>query len=115
MIVNPPTYGTVCAFLCGFDRARSGGALIGLQQWLVVRTNDGNNRHWQGLAEQQLVADDTDADQSDEIQAIRALGRLLAEFFEFRRKNGITKIFHEYGKWLLRRSWYDGPLRRESK
>src|SRR4051812_25528999 len=111
---TPATYGTVCAYLCGFDAARSGGPLMGLQQWLVVRANTGNNLHWSGLARQQLATDPGDAELPDEERAIRALGRLLAEFFEYRRGSGLTKVFHDYARWLLRRSWYTGPLRRGS-
>lgn len=114
MYVTPATFGSVCAYLGGFDAARSGGPLMGLQQWLVVRANTGNNRHWSGLARQELVADPGDAELPDEDRSIRALGRLLAEFFEYRRASGITKVFHEYARWLLRRSWYTGPLRRAS-
>jgi hypothetical protein len=112
MHVSPPTYGAVCAYLTGFNAARSGGPLVGLQQWLVVRANTGNNLHWSGLARQQLASDPADAELPDEERAIRALGRLLAEFLEYRRANGVTKVFHEYARWLLRRSWYTGPLRR---
>jgi hypothetical protein len=37
MYATTVTYGAVCAYLCGFDAARSGGPLVGLHQWLVVR------------------------------------------------------------------------------
>jgi hypothetical protein len=114
MYITPPTFGGVCAYLDGFNAARSGGPLIGLQQWLVVRANTGNNLHWSGLARQQLADDAADAELPDEDRTIRALGRLLAEFFEYRRANGVTKVFQEYARWLLRRSWYTGPLRRGS-
>lgn len=112
MYVSPATFAGVCAYLCGFDAARSGGPLMGLHQWLVVRANDGNNLAWPGLAHRLLSADVIDADLPEDEWEIRALGRLLAEFFEFRRANGITKVFHDYARWLLRRSWYTGPLRR---
>ena len=113
MMVSPVTFDTVCAYFEGFNAARSGGPLMGLEQWLIVRANEGNNRVWSALAREQLSIDPADAGLPDEEQAIRALGRLLAEFFEYRRSNGITKVFHEYAKWLLRRSWYTGPLRRQ--
>jgi hypothetical protein len=112
MYASPATYGAVCAYLCGFDAARSGGPLMGLREWLVVRAGDGNNLPWSGLARRQLPQDHADAELPDEERAIRALGRLLAEFFEYRRANGITKVYHEYARWLLRQSWYTGPLRR---
>lgn len=112
MYATPATYGTVCAYLCGFDAARSGGPLVGLQQWLVVRHGDGNNLHWCELARRQLPT--VDAELHDEELAIRSLGRLLAEFFAYRRANGITKVFHEYARWLLKQSWYTGPLHHDS-
>jgi hypothetical protein len=111
MYVHPKTFDSVCAYLSGFDSARNGGPLMGLHPWLVVRAGDGNNLHWPRLARRLLTADPGDADLSEEEREIRALGRLLAEFFEYRRANGITKVFHDYAKWLLRRSWYTGPLR----
>ena len=113
MMVYPVTFDTVCTYFDGFNAARNGGPLMGLQQWLIVRANGGNNLVWSALARQQLSPDPANVELSDEEQAIRALGRLLAEFFEYRRSNGITKVFHEYAKWLLRRSWYTGPLRRQ--
>ena len=112
MFVAPATFGGVCAYLCGFDAARSGGPLMGLHQWLVVRANEGNNLAWPGLAHRMLPVDVIAADLTEDEREIRALGRLLAAFFEFRRTNGITKVFHDYARWLLRRSWYTGPLRR---
>jgi hypothetical protein len=45
-------------------------------------------------------------------RCIEKLGELLAEFFEDRRRRFVTGILHDYAKWLLRKKWYDGPLRR---
>ena len=111
MYVTPPTFGSVCAYLGGFDAARSGGPLVGLHPWLVVRAGDGNNLNWAGLARRQLPAGPDQAGLSDEERAVRALGRLLGEFFEYRRANGVTKVFRDYARWLLARRWYTGPLR----
>ncbi|WP_162656993.1 hypothetical protein [Tuwongella immobilis] len=111
MYVAPVTFGAVCAYLDGFDTARNGGPLMGWQPWLVVRASVGNNLHWSELARRQAVADPADAELPDEVQAIRALGRLLAEFFEYRQASRITKLFHDYAHWLLTQSWYTGPLR----
>jgi hypothetical protein len=110
MYVNPVTLTAVCAYLGGFDAARSGGPLIGFQQWLVVRRNGGNNLHWTGLVRLELMTETADAGVPEE-QTVASLGRLLAEFFEYRRTNGITKVFNDYARWLLRRAWYTGPLR----
>ena len=112
MYVNPATYGSVCAFIDGFNAGRSGGPLMGLQQWLVVRVNDGNNLHWSGLAQHALSPAPDHTARTEEERSIRALGHLLGEFFEYRRANGLTKVFNDYARWLLRRSWYTGPLRR---
>jgi hypothetical protein len=107
MYVNPPTYGSVCAYLDGFDAAKSGGPFMGLREWLVVRRNDGNCLWWSALARSLMP----DGEATSEEQAIVELGHILSEFLQYRRTQGLTKIFHEYAKWLLRRSWYDGPLR----
>jgi hypothetical protein len=112
MHVGVASYDCVCAFIDGFNAARSGGPLIGLREWLVVRTNSGNNQRWPWVARMHLKADAADLELPEGERSIRALGRLLAEFFEFRRRNGLTKIFYDYGRWLLRRSWYTGPLRK---
>lgn len=108
MFVTPTNYDAVCAYLDGFNAARNHGPLIGLQQWLVLRVNNGNSVHWSGLARSILPG----GAKSSEEQAIGELGHLLSEFFDYRRSQGITKVFHEYARWLLRRSWYTGPLRR---
>lgn len=114
MYLGAATFDAVCAYLQGFDSARDGGPLIGLHPWLVVRRNGGNNIGWPRLARESLQSDPADEKLPEEEQQIRALGRLLAEFFEYRRDNGLSKIFHNYARWLLRRSWYTGPLRQKS-
>jgi hypothetical protein len=109
--VIPANFSTVCAFIDGFDMARSSGPLMGLKPWLVMRVGDGNNLHWTGLAKRicstMLLGDGS----PDEESSIRELGKLLSEFLEYRRSNGLAKIFRDYSRWLLRRSWYTGPLR----
>ncbi len=105
--VNPDTFWAVCAYLDGFDAARSGGPLIGFHPWLVLRMGDGHSLHWPGLA-RRIVS--PSPGESEDVHISR-LGVLLAEFFEYRRTNGLTKVFRDYSKWLLRRSWYSGPLR----
>src|SRR5579872_5120251 len=114
MFVTPPTFGAVCAYLDGFDTARSNGPLIGLKEWLIVRLNCGRNSHWSGLVVDCFDKSPADSGLSDDEHSIRAVGRLLAEYFEYRRTNGLTKVFHEYGRWLMRKKWYDGPLRQSS-
>jgi hypothetical protein len=111
MYVAPVTFGSVCAYLSGFDAARSGGPMAGLHPWLVSRWGDGNNLNWTGLARRQLPTGSDEAGLADEELAIHGLGLLLGEFFEFRRANGLTKLFHDYAQWLLAQEWYTGPLR----
>lgn len=104
MWVASPTFDTVCAFFEGYDHARSGGPLVGLHQWLVVQVKTGDNLTWPGLVRIRLKLPFHGAAPNDE-DAIRALGMLLSEFIEYRRTFGLTKIFYDYGKWLLRQSW----------
>jgi hypothetical protein len=111
MYVVPANFGTVCSLLTGFDMARSGGPLLGLQPWLVMRRNDGNNLGWPGLVKLLLPEKPEGGGEWTEELRIEALGRLLGEFLAYRRTNGLTKLFRDYSTWLLRRSWYTGPLR----
>jgi hypothetical protein len=82
--------------------------------WLASRSGSssapakGNNLAWTGLAKLEIVARFQQAQEPSPEQMIQGLGQLLAEFFEYRHANGITKIFHEYAKWLLRKSWVHG-------
>src|SRR5262249_30234346 len=83
--------------LDGFNDARGGGPLLGLREWLVVRLNGGNNLHWVGLAKA-LIPEGL-----DEKEGIHALGKLIEEYLRFRSENGSTKVFYDYGRWLLRK------------
>lgn len=107
MYLHPPSLDTVIAYIDGFNTARSGGPLRGLREWLVVRANGGNNLHWSGLACQLM------APAPDDPGRARALGQLLAEFLRYRYEAGITKVYYDYGRWLLRQRWYRGPLRKK--
>src|SRR5688572_21475840 len=77
--VFPVSYGSVCAYLSGFDAARGGGAMLGFPQWLIVRLNDGNNLHWAGLARRLFPENPREinevklSDEMHEIQSLRAL------------------------------------------
>jgi hypothetical protein len=113
MYVYPVSFGTVCAFLDGFDMARSGAPLLGFQPWLVMWANGGDNLDWPALVERQLIGDFEGNRAPDDEQRITALGSLLGEFLAYRRTNGLTKLFRDYSTWLLRRSWYTGPLREQ--
>jgi hypothetical protein len=102
MYVNLISYGAVCAFLDGFDAGRSGGPLIGLHPWLVLKAGDGNNLHWSGLTLRMLPVEPASDGKASEERAILALGELLGQFFEHRRQQGLTKIFTDYARWRLR-------------
>src|SRR5262245_54352218 len=81
MYVYPVNFGTVCALLAGFDLARSGAPLLGLQPWLVMRANGGNNLDWPALVERQLKVNSGGDGESADDQRIESLGRLIGEFF----------------------------------
>jgi hypothetical protein len=98
------TLSELCAYLEGFNHARSGGPLVGLHQWLVLRAGSGNNLHWRGLIEAELGVNKANP-------GIGKLGELLLEFIAYRRDNGLTKIYQRYALWLLEKDWYEGPLR----
>lgn len=111
MYVTPATFGSVCAYLSGFDAAKSGGPMAGLHPWLVTRWGGGNNLNWTELTRRQLPTGLDETGPADEERMIRELGLLLEEFFEYRRVNGLTKLFHDYAQYLLAQDWYTGPLR----
>jgi hypothetical protein len=114
----PSMYGVrsfegIHAFLDGFDLARDGGPMAGFREWLIVRANGGNNLGWPGLVQlltiPQVASIELSAEQDDLCR--RAVPRLLSEYLAYREEVGLTKVFHDYGKWLLRHRWYTGPLR----
>jgi hypothetical protein len=115
MHVAPAKLDTVMAYLRGFDVARDGGPLCGLREWLIVRLNEGNNQVWEGLVTRLFpaVAEQVGYQPGEEASRIRALGAVLEVFFQYRREQGLTKIFHDYGKWLLKHRWYNGPVRQK--
>jgi hypothetical protein len=110
--VIPPSFATVCAYIDGFNSARGGGPLLGFREWLVLKLDDGNNLHWIGLADR-LISGDEHSEGGGQEQRILALGRLIGDYLRERDKDGITKVYYDYGRWLLRRRWYNGPLRKQ--
>jgi hypothetical protein len=111
LYVTPVSYGAVSGYLNGFDASRSGGPLMGLHPWLVLRADDGNSLSWSRLALRLIPSEPGDDGQPSEECTIMALGQLLGEFFAYRQSHGLTKIFSDYAGWLLQQSWYTGPLR----
>jgi hypothetical protein len=112
MWVIPPSFATVCAYLDGFNSARGGGPLLGFREWLVVKLDDGNNLHWIGLAER-LIAGQEPSEGLAQERRILALGGLIGDYLRERDRDGITKVYFDYGRWLLGKRWYNGPLRED--
>lgn len=117
MFLGCESFAAVCAYFHGFDFARSNGPLIGFHPWMVLRLGSGNNVRWEVLVLVEAIGsmpgrDISDLSPDENRQCIQKLGELLAEFFEDRRRRSVTGILHDYAKWLLRKKWYDGPLRR---
>jgi hypothetical protein len=117
MYVGCDSFAAVCAYLHGYDAARDEGPLMGFHAWMVLRQDSGNNVGWDWLVLADAIGPmpgrdiaELSADQNR--LCVQKLGELLAEFFADRRRRTLTGILHDYAKWLLRKKWYDGPLRR---
>jgi hypothetical protein len=111
MYVVPPTFAAVLGYLDGFSRGRGGAPLLGLREWLVLRAGGWNNLNWTGLACREITGDhDERLACGDDPQLIAALAGLLQEFLDYRRANGLSKVFWEYAEWVRRQDWYSGPL-----
>lgn len=99
--VTPVSYGTVCAFLEGFDMARDGGPLLGFREWLAMRGSADANTCWPQLAECLLVQVPDDMALPEEERPVRGLLRLLEEFIRLRHDLGVDILIHEYVAWRL--------------
>jgi len=95
--------------------ARDGGPLIGFREWLVVQYQGADNVYWTGLVEMVLGITDEQLAAQDQKEILVQLSDLMEEFFAYRKANGVVAIFDDYRRWLLRHSWYDGPLRKKKK
>jgi hypothetical protein len=96
-----PKLSSVCAFLCGYDAAFGGAALLGLHQWLVLKKIKGDgNAHWtQNLTR---LAHSVAGRSASEAVLVDTARVLLKQFFAYRRRHGITKICAEYVEWRRR-------------
>jgi hypothetical protein len=118
MYVGCDSYAAVCAYLNGFDVARDRGPLMGFHPWMVLRQGSGDNVTWAGLVLHEALGrpmpgrDIAELSPGQNKTCIKRLGELLGAFFEERRRRSVTGILHDYAKWLLRKKWYRGPLRR---
>jgi hypothetical protein len=116
MWVCQPYFSSVCAYIRGYNHARDGGPLAGFREWLIVRTNGGNNLPWEVLVRLIALPDSDLTGQlttEQEASCLQGLASLLEEYLRFREENGITKVHYDYARWLLRRPWYSGPLRKK--
>jgi hypothetical protein len=107
----------VCSYLEGFDAARDSGPLMGFQPWLVLNRNGGNNVGWpvhvMMIALGEMPGSDiSELSKRQNRDCLSQLGALLGAFFDERNRRGVEGILHDYAKWLLRKKWYEGPLRR---
>jgi hypothetical protein len=100
---------TVAAWIDGFDRARSGGVLLGFREWLVVRAGGGNNFAWPALV--WLLVDRSASwpprGQRANRKAIDVSLALFEEFVAERTKLGLRRVLLDYQRWLWRQPWYD--------
>ena len=103
------TYSAVCAFVTGYDCACEGGALLGFQEWLVVRLGMGENLAWSALVLYAVFPDTPDprarlrSDATFERVAIETLFDLLAEFDEaIERHGGLGMVFAAHQRWKAR-------------
>lgn len=114
MYVGIADYNALTSYFAGINDGRGGAPLLGFHQWLVKKLNEGNNCNWMSNVLQVASKREDKWEletQEDHLAAIEVLGRELAEFFEYRRKVGLTKLFYDHANWLLAKDWYEGPLR----
>jgi hypothetical protein len=104
MYLRANTFDVVVSFIDGYDIAISGGLLVGLREWLIVRVDGSNNMAWSGLI---LAALGDPAAAGDQAALIRGLFSLLEEFMTMRSgPEGLRRIYAAYEKWLKRQDWY---------
>jgi hypothetical protein len=112
MYVGQPDFSAVVAYIDGFNTARGGAPLLGFREWLVVKAGTGNNLHWPGLVKLVVLPPERKSEETQDGFWIAAAGNLIAEYLAYRKANGITKVYYKYARWLLRKRWYCGPLRK---
>jgi hypothetical protein len=113
MYFQPVTYDTAVAYLYGFDAAMSGGALIGLREWLIVRLGFGNDLAWSELMLHSLFPNEpfprNCLQLTNDCDVVQRLFHTLMDFFTDREPmNGLRMIYARYSSWLEGQEWYDG-------
>jgi hypothetical protein len=99
-------------FISGYEACANGGILVGFREWLIVKNNDYNNLAWEKIALYDSFPGSSDPlkEIEDNIKnqyAIHHLIVLIHEYFDYKNKVGLKKIFLDYQKWLQNQDWYD--------
>ncbi|MFV8755030.1 hypothetical protein ACNOYE_31150 [Nannocystaceae bacterium ST9] len=108
MYMDPTTLRVASAWLRGYDTACEGGVLHGFREWLIVRSDGGNNFAWEALVDA-LVPEH----EQHTAAGAERLFALVAEFrSEVHRRGGLRRIFVDYDEWLRAQPWYDPTSQR---
>ena len=103
MFVMQSTYCAASSFVLGYDHAFQGGLLVGFREWLVVRSDGGNNLTWPALVLQIASVEGSlsgDLNPQLERRALDTLFSLLLEFCDVSsQRDGLERIFVEYAQW----------------
>jgi hypothetical protein len=75
--------------------------LLGFREWLAMRGNVDGDKRWPQFAERLLTRVPSDTDVPEEERPVRALLRLLEEFFRHRHDQGVDILIHEYVCWRM--------------
>jgi hypothetical protein len=104
MYLRVNTFDVVVSFIDGYNAAVSGGLLVGLREWLIVRIDGANNLAWSELV---LFALGNPEVRGDQAALINGLFDILEEFMAVREgPDGLRRIYAAYEKWLERQEWY---------
>ena len=108
MYVNPVNYSTVTAFVEGYNFGDDSRPLRGFREWLVMQVEVGHNFHWPKLVLCQAFPHNETpwkmpTTPEANAEAIDAMFRLLAEFFDVLNENGLQSILDSHVEWKRQR------------
>lgn len=104
MYLRVNTFDVVVSFIDGYNAAVSGGLLVGLREWLIVRVDGANNLAWPEII---LFALGESGVRADQAALINGLFNILEEFMAEREgPDGLRRIYVAYEKWLGHQEWY---------
>ncbi|MFC9690938.1 hypothetical protein ACFTSF_20470 [Kribbella sp. NPDC056951] len=104
------SYGSLQSFFLGCDVGSRGEFLLGFREWLIVKTDGGNNLSWPGLV-QRVRASAGESSGYRELSDTDALLALIDEFLEIRQQDdGHLKIFARYADWLREQAWFRAEM-----